>query len=283
MRLPLEKKPNVNERDLRSLRRGTTGDDVRALQRALTTIGFSPGEIDGEFGAATEAALMGFQHSERLLVDGIAGPRTAASLGISDVSHLSSAVGDATIEVVSQLFPSAPLAHIEANLPPLLAALERRDLADRSMVLTALATVRAESESFLPIEEAVSRFNTSPRAHPFDLYDNRKDLGNLGPPDGATFMGRGFVQLRGRFHYREYGPRLHTPCDLEAFPGLASATEIAADLLALFLSARESEIRFALLRGNLAEVRRLVNGGTLGMDRFDDAFHAGVQLLPPRL
>ena len=38
--------------------------------------GSSAGALDGEFGSATEAAVLAFQHSEGLLLDGIAGPRT---------------------------------------------------------------------------------------------------------------------------------------------------------------------------------------------------------------
>ncbi|MDF0667352.1 MAG: hypothetical protein P0119_14930 [Nitrospira sp.] len=59
------------------------------------------------------------------------------------------------------------------------------------MVLVALAIIRAETESFEPIAEGRSRYNTSPNGHPFDLYDYRKDLGNQGPPDGEQYRGRG--------------------------------------------------------------------------------------------
>ena len=36
------------------------------------------------------------------------------------------------------------------------------------MVLMALATIRAETESFEPISEGKSKFNTSPGGRPFD-------------------------------------------------------------------------------------------------------------------
>lgn len=62
------------------------------------------------------------------------------------------------------------------------------------MTLMAVATIRAEAESFLPISEGRSRFSTSPSGHPFDLYDKRRDLGNRGSPDGERYRGRGFVQ-----------------------------------------------------------------------------------------
>ncbi len=53
------------------------------IQKALASKGFSPGEIDGDFGPQTEAAVLDFQLSEGLLADGEVGPDTAAELGIS--------------------------------------------------------------------------------------------------------------------------------------------------------------------------------------------------------
>ncbi len=38
----------------------------------------------------------------------------------------------------------------------------------------------------------------------FDKYDNRTDLGNRGHPDGATYKGRGALQLTGRANYQAY-------------------------------------------------------------------------------
>jgi len=72
----------------------------------------------------------------------------------------------------------------------------------------ALATIRAETESFHPINEGLSKFNTSPGGHPFDLYDHRTDLGNQGKGDGAKYRGRGYVKLTGRFNYQNYGAAL---------------------------------------------------------------------------
>ena len=97
------------------------------------------------------------------------------------------------------------------------------------MLLMALATIRAESEGFAPVPEAPSRFNTSPHGHPFDLYDHRRDLGNLGMPDGERFRGRGFVQLTGRTNYQRYGEavglgdRLARAPDRALEPALAAA------------------------------------------------------------
>ena len=145
-----------------------------------------------------------------------------------------------------------------------------------AMLLMALATIRAETGSFQPLSEGISRFNTSPNGHPFDLYDHRRDLGNQGPPDGASFRGRGFVQLTGRANYTHYAHA--TGHDLVANPDLANQPEIAAELLARFLADKEPAIRRALAAGDLAAARRLVNGGTHGLDAFATAYRTGDQI-----
>jgi len=178
-----------------------------------------------------------------------------------------------TPHAIQPMFPATPAANIAANLPHVLAALTAARLADTPMLLMALATIRAETESFLPIAEGVSRFNTSPGGQPFDLYDHRADLGNQGSPDGASFRGRGYVQLTGRANYSRYAAELSL--DLVAHPDLACEPATAARLLAHFLAARQAAIRHALTENSLAAARRLVNGGSHGLDRFTSAYRTG--------
>lgn len=256
------------------------GADVRRLQRALKDRGFDPGAIDGVFGSGTEAAVLAFQASEGLLADGIAGPRTLGALDLVGDDTLPDATSGLSVQVASRMCPFTPLSHLKANLPVVLDSLARNRLHDRSMVLMAVSTIRAETESFLPISEGPSKYNTSPSGHPFDLYDHRRNLGNQGPPDGERYRGRGFIQLTGRFNYAHFGPQLDPPLDLVAHPELANASEVAADLLSLFLGSRELQIKDALMHGNFQAARRLVNGGSHGLDRFVEAYRAGDALMP---
>jgi len=259
------------------LQLNSSGPDVIALQQALKSAGFNPGAIDGSFGPGTEAAVLAFQRSENLGADGVVGPNTAAALGLTAIPSFPSAIPGVTVQVVSQMFPVTPIGNIKSNLPPVLNALVSAKLPDRAMVLMALGTIRAETESFQPISEGQSRFNTSPSGHPFDLYDNRRDLGNTGPPDGANFRGRGFVQLTGRANYTRYASEISV--DLVTNPELANDAQVAANLLVRFLGDRENQIREALAVNDLATARRLVNGGSNGLDRFTDAFNRGMQLI----
>jgi peptidoglycan L-alanyl-D-glutamate endopeptidase CwlK len=272
-----------------ALRFGAKGEAVRQLQRALQAAGFQPGAIDGEFGSGTEAALLGFQRAHGLLADGVAGPRSLAVLAAPAAARpdeatraaglaLADASAGMTVEVASRMLPGAHLADIRANLPPVLAALRVAAAADRPMVLMAVASIAAETGCFRPLDEGISRYNTSPAGHPFDLYDNRHDLGNRGEPDGASYKGRGFIQLTGRGNYESIGQALGL--DLLGNPALANEPVAAARILALFLKRREQPIKAALLEGDLRAARRLVNGGSHGLEVFSAAYRAGDALLP---
>lgn len=255
---------------------------VKELQTALAASGFNPGAIDGAFGLGTEAAVMAFQRSKSLLADGIAGPRTLAALAGLEPAPLSATslaeYNAATVQAVAQMFPHTPIGNIKGNLPSVLAALTEAKLQDRLMVLMALATIRAETESFEPLPEGRSRYNTSPSGHPFDLYDFRSDIGNGKKGDGERFRGRGYVQLTGKDNYKRYGEAIGLATDLVKQPDLACDPKIAGALLAAFIGSKEVAIKEALLDQDFARARRLVNGGSHGLDRFTDAYSTGIRL-----
>jgi hypothetical protein len=62
---------------------GDIGPRVTALQEALVSTGFLEDVADGQYGPATIKAVMNFQFSQNIPVDGIAGPNTHALLGIA--------------------------------------------------------------------------------------------------------------------------------------------------------------------------------------------------------
>jgi chitosanase len=57
------------------------GDDVRALQQALSNAGIKV-TVDGAFGTSTDAAVRQFQRQKGLTVDGVVGPATRSALGL---------------------------------------------------------------------------------------------------------------------------------------------------------------------------------------------------------
>lgn len=186
------------------------------------------------------------------------------------------------VAAVAPMFPQTPRANIEANLPFVAEGLRKCGLADRDMLLMALGTIRAETAGFQPIPEGQSKFNTAPGGAPFGLYDAGtqigKNLGNTQPGDGARFKGRGYVQLTGRANYTRIGNQIHI--DLVHNPDLGCDGATAGLILAQFLKNSEAKVRAALAADDLKTARRLVNGGSHGLDAFTEAYRAGQKSLP---
>mgnify|MGYP001036197786 FL=1 len=61
-------------------RMGSIGPEVIALQERLTALGYYQGELDGQFGRATQDAISRFQGQNGLEADGMAGSLTLARL-----------------------------------------------------------------------------------------------------------------------------------------------------------------------------------------------------------
>ncbi len=74
-----EKLDNANKDDP-TVKKGSREVAVRGVQRRLIQLGFDPGDIDGDFGDKTEAAVKKFQQQYDLAADGIVGPATWAVL-----------------------------------------------------------------------------------------------------------------------------------------------------------------------------------------------------------
>jgi peptidoglycan L-alanyl-D-glutamate endopeptidase CwlK len=62
---------------------------------------------------------------------------------------------------------------------------------------------------------------------------------------------------------------------LQTNPDKANDPQIAALILAQFLKNHQNEIRKAIKANDLAKARRLVNGGSHGLNEFSSAFRAG--------
>ena len=61
--------------------------DYKTVQTRLNVLGTNPPlTIDGNYGPMSQAAVMAFQRSKGLTVDGVVGPQTLAALGISGTS-----------------------------------------------------------------------------------------------------------------------------------------------------------------------------------------------------
>jgi predicted chitinase len=145
-------------------------------------------------------------------------------------------------------------AEVAKNWPLVERALTAAGITGRNAIIGAIATIAVETGSFKPIPEYASGRE----------YEGRQDLGNTHPGDGPRYKGRGYIQLTGRANYHSYGAKLGLP--LEDIPDLALQPDAAARIFAAYFSGRDIPGKAA--RGDWEGVRRAVNGGLNGYDRF---------------
>lgn len=74
------KKPAVTPAPTGSLKLGSTGENVRTVQRRLKDLKFYNGSVDGDFGPGTEEAVKRFQKQYGLTADGKVGAATLEAL-----------------------------------------------------------------------------------------------------------------------------------------------------------------------------------------------------------
>lgn len=94
---------------MKTLKIGSKGDDVVALQHLLNVEGYKV-KIDGEFGPRTETAVKMLQKASHLEEDGICGPRTWMALGVKNVTPTDSKCVDPSVVY-------APLSHCITKTP----------------------------------------------------------------------------------------------------------------------------------------------------------------------
>ena len=66
---------------------GSRGEEVKQIQTKLKRWGYYSGNVDGIYGTQTLEAVKYFQRKNGLSVDGIAGPKTLAAMGIMNSSN----------------------------------------------------------------------------------------------------------------------------------------------------------------------------------------------------
>lgn len=150
-----------------------------------------------------------------------------------------------------------PLRNVKNNWPLICRELMRLSIADRPVLVAAVATIAVETGSFMPVEEHKDDFKD---------YDGRKDLDNTHPGDGYKYRGRGFIQLTGRDNYRVFGAYLQI--DLLNDPDKALDPTVAAKILAVYFKTRGVDV--AARNSDWSKVRTLVNGGLTGYTRLLD-------------
>lgn len=144
-----------------------------------------------------------------------------------------------------------PLLNVAQTWPLLSQALQAQGIDTEDTEIAAAATVATETPRFLPIHELLA----SPERQP-ELAAAQARY--------APYTGRGFIQLTWRENYAKAGEALGL--DLVEHPELAMEPETSARIFAWFFRTRG--INVVADRKDWRTVRRLVNGGTNGLDAF---------------
>ena len=100
-----------------SYKKGSSGAVVTQIQTKLKSWGYYTGSVDGVYGSGTERAVRAFQQKNGLAVDGMVGPQTAKSLGMT-LSSSTSSSGGSSSNASGDLYLLARVVYGEARGEP---------------------------------------------------------------------------------------------------------------------------------------------------------------------
>jgi putative chitinase len=270
------------------------GDDVAWLQRRLAE------QADGVFGSRTRDAVVALQIKYRLLADGVVGPTTWRAIGVAAPSAapvftppivldhqkddleawarmlraaaVADAEGWAAVFVAEAAAVTSPedraaflanILHETGNLSHLV----------ENLYYTTSGRLMAVWPRHFPTMTSELAYLRNPKALAEKVYAGRLGNGPEGSGDGYQWRGRGALQLTGKAGYREQATLQRiTPLQLaEQLETRVGAVESAVT----FWTRRRCAEAFA--RGGMPELRRVVNGGQIGLKDVEALFK---KLLP---
>ena len=274
---------------------GTVGNPVARLQKLLNDAGY-PLSIDGDFGPGTRRSVLAFQSSRGLAPDGEVGPKTwSALLDAASVSqpelvpgqrsqleqrifdtlvdssvstekaeswctHLATTCFSNSINTVNRLSAfTATLIHETGGFSGSLSEnLNYSSVALRQLWPTRFDGTKANMYGRGPGKPADQRMIA------MIAYGGR--MGNALPPstDGWDFRGRGPIQLTGRDAYAAF--QSSSNFGVLDDPELLLVPEVGAASAGWFWA--RNKCNPPADSWNLRAVRKIVNGGSIGLDHF---------------
>lgn len=177
--------------------------------------------------------------------------------------------GEISYEQLHAIMPNLPTEKALEYLPFLVTALTECKITTPLRQAAFLAQVAEESVELTTFTEFASGAE----------YENRHDLGNTQPGDGARFKGRGPIQLTGRGAYTNAG--LALDLDLVSHPEMVATPEIGFRTTGWFWSTKVSPYylnRMADAR-NFDAITRAVNGGYNGKPARDAYYRLAKRVL----
>ncbi len=157
-----------------------------------------------------------------------------------------------TKEQLYQIALYTPIEKLDALLKPLNDAMAEYQITTPLRIAHFIAQVAHESDGF----------NTTVEYASGDAYEWREDLGNTQAGDGRRYLGRGLVQVTGRFNYKDCGDALGV--DLISNPELLAKPELACRSAGWFWHTRE--LNAYADRDDPYKITRIINGSTNGLE-----------------
>jgi putative chitinase len=282
---------------LPTLKLGSSGPDVKALQQQLKDLGFDPNGVDGNFGAGTDKAVRAFQQANGLGVDGSVGPGTLAALqsaagATANATLAASTPAGASTTAAGAAPAAAPnlnLAGLTGKLPQTVIdqipeAAAKFGITTNLRLAHFLAQCALESTNFTATVENmnysaqrllqvfpkyfknvdVNAYARNPQKIGSRVYANRMGNGDEASGDGFRYRGRGYIQLTGKNNYQSFTDHIGEDC--VANPDLV-ATKYPLASAGFFFNSNNI---WALCDqgasdASVTSVTKRVNGGTHGL------------------
>ena len=174
------------------------------------------------------------------------------------------------------------IAHAEALLPGLEAAIKTADLDTPARLSAFLAQTGHESGGFKFLEENLNykpetlcrvwpshfneenchEFSGNPEAIANFAYAGRMGNGDAGTGDGWRYRGRGFLQLTGKANYEHASSDLGF--DFVSEPDAVATPEGAALTAAWFW--KKHNLNHYVDNNDFTQMTKIINGGTIGLE-----------------
>ena len=215
--------------------------DVKRLQQQLADAGFYHQTVDGGLGKGTYAALFSYMARVDLGAKGLA-------IGTGCAANLAGASINTELRLAHFLAQTATETGGYKSL-------------EENLGYTA-AGLMAIFPKYFPTLQSTAGFVMKPEAVALKVYSDRLGNGPAATGDGWDFRGRGLIQLTGRANYETRGEEANIP--LESMPELAADAATSVKLACLFWTSRS--INAAADADDVVKVRKLVNGGSTGLD-----------------
>jgi putative chitinase len=174
-------------------------------------------------------------------------------------------IGSVSEEQIRQVFTKAGAANIKTYTLAFNKNFPQYGLSTQRRIACFLANIYVETGGLTLFEEIPSVYST--KKEPFDLYENRKTLGNYVLGDGARYKGRGIIQLTGRYNYNLYGGKIGV--DLVKYPEKALEPDCSVKIACQYWKDKNLNAHADAYTGeSLLKLTVAINGkAALGHDR----------------